>query len=197
MFLAQNKQEHNWQPVQRVMFCLFYLCKKVEVSWFLMGDVKSEGIGRAYCEYGVRRGFRLLAVTVWRWSSTPSRCCEAWRGLSNCAWSGGSQNLLCCELSKCSSDSSPPLLGGIVCAQQCEMYLGLQHSMFRKGKLIHGLALSVVEWEPCVVLLWTSHSLWTEKIHKDMQRPHKNYDFLQVYRKDTKCDLCCFLEHIM
>lgn len=43
MVVAQNKQEHNWQPVQR-MFCLLHLWKKAEVYWFLMGDLKSEGI---------------------------------------------------------------------------------------------------------------------------------------------------------
>lgn len=63
------------------MFCLWYLCKKDEVSWFLMGDLKSEGIGRAYCEYGVKGGFGALAAIVWSWSSAPPRFCGAWSGL--------------------------------------------------------------------------------------------------------------------
>lgn len=39
------------------MFCLLFFCKKVEVSEFLMGNLKSERIGSAYCEYGVKGGF--------------------------------------------------------------------------------------------------------------------------------------------
>lgn len=115
------------------------LVQKVEVSWFLMGDLKSKRIGRAYCEYGAKGGFRALAVKVWSWSCAPSRLCESWRGSSDCAWSGGFQKLLLwglysCELSKSSHGSSPPLLGNcVVCVQQCR---GLQCCTFRKGLLI-------------------------------------------------------------
>lgn len=64
-----------------LMFCLLYLCKKDEVSWFLMGDLKLEGIGRAYCKYVVKGGSGALAAIVWNWSSAPPRFCGAWRGL--------------------------------------------------------------------------------------------------------------------
>lgn len=191
-----------------VMFCLLYLCKKDEVSWFLMGDLKLEGIGRAYCKYVVKGGSGALAAIVWSWSSAPPRFCGAWRGLiivheavnpKSCSFESSVpvswakavvallhlfwRTVLCVFTSmKCTMDSSVPRWGRDgSCPGSCH----------------HGLAWSLVEWEQCALSLWTSHRLWPEKIYKDMKCLCKKYDSLQVYREDAKCELCCFLEHIM
>lgn len=163
---------------------VFLLCKKVEVSWFFAGDLKSEGICRAYCEYGVKGEFGVLAVKVWSWSSAPSRFCQSWRGSSDCAWSGVSQKLLLwelcsCELSKGSHGSSPALLGNsIVCVHhECVMdssVPGSGRDGSSPGSCHHGLALSVVGWEQCAGLLWTSQRLWTKKYTKICNVPLKS-----------------------